>query len=258
MINTPPLARRDDIGRRLDEGHAVSAADLAIEFDVSEDAIRRDLRSLAAQGRCRRIYGGALPLSPASTPLSIRMHEGQDSKRNLAAAALPLIQPGELLFLDNGSTNLALAAMLPTEIGISVATNSIAIAAAVLALGDIPVIMIGGPVNPEVGGCVGAAAALAVQHLNIDRAFLGTCALSIDEGLGAFDSDDAVFKRALVDVSRQIVVMATTEKLETRARHRIAPLKRLAALVVEQNAIDTVPELASATAIQLVMAPSRP
>ncbi|WP_068085125.1 DeoR/GlpR family DNA-binding transcription regulator [Novosphingobium rosa] len=258
MMNTPPLARRDDIGRRLDEGHAVSAADLAIEFDVSEDAIRRDLRTLAAQGRCRRVYGGALPLSPASTPISTRMREGKDNKRNLAAAALPLIQPGELLFLDNGSTNLALATMLPTDIGISVATNAIAIAAAVLALGDIPVIMIGGPVDPDVGGCVGAAATLAVQQLNIDRTFLGTCALSIDEGLGAFDSDDAIFKRALVDVSRQIVVMATTEKLETRARHRIAPLSRLSALVVEQDAISAVPHLAAAAATQLLIAPSNP
>src|SRR5882724_12406701 len=115
-----PLGRRDVIAARLESGQPVSAATLAIEFTVSEDAIRRDLRALAAEGRCRRVYGGALPLSPASTPIEVRTGEKQESKRMLAVAAIPLIQPGELLFLDSGSTNLVLANMLPTGIGISV------------------------------------------------------------------------------------------------------------------------------------------
>lgn len=256
-MNTPPLARRDDIGRRLDEGHSVSAADLATEFSVSEDAIRRDLRALAEQGRCRRVYGGALPLSPASRPIRVRIEERKDSKRNLAVMALSLIQPEELLFLDSGSTNLALAATLPTDIGISVATNSIAIAAAVLDRTGIPLIMIGGPVDPDVGGCVSAHATLAVQQLNIDRTFLGACALSLDDGITAFDADDATFKRALVGVSRQIVAMVTTDKLETRAHHRITPFNRLSALVVEQDAGERAREMVAAmTATTLLIAPS--
>lgn len=85
---------------------------LADEFAVSPDAIRRDLRMLAAEGRCRRIYGGALPVSPASSPMAVRAGEAIERKLALAKAAIGLIRPGEFLFLDNGSTDLALARRL--------------------------------------------------------------------------------------------------------------------------------------------------
>jgi len=254
MNNTLPLARRDVIARRLDDGNSVVAADLAAEFDISEDAIRRDLRALAAEGRCRRVYGGALPLSPASTPIEVRTGEKQESKRMLAIAAIPLIEPGELLFLDNGSTNLVLANMLPTGMGISVATNSVAIAAAVLAHGDIPLTLVGGTVNAEIGGCIDVAAARAVQQLNFDRAFLGACAVSLGEGVAAFDADDAAFKRIVMEVSRHTVVMSTTEKLQTRARYRVAPLDSLDALVVEHDAAIHAPDLIAEAATAIVTA----
>lgn len=75
-----PLARRDEIADRLAQGQSVVAAVLAVEFNVSEDAIRRDLRALAAQGRCRRVYGGALPITPASAPMAARMDEARAQK----------------------------------------------------------------------------------------------------------------------------------------------------------------------------------
>ena len=65
-----PLGRRRQIAERLVRGEAVGATSLALEFGVSEDAIRRDLRALAAEGVCQRVYGGALPLSPTSSPIS--------------------------------------------------------------------------------------------------------------------------------------------------------------------------------------------
>ena len=86
-----------------------------MEFDVSEDAIRRDLRALAAEGRCRRVYGGALPLSKATLPMAARMEEGRDRKLALARKAASLAQPGQFVFLDSGSTDLALVTCLPED-----------------------------------------------------------------------------------------------------------------------------------------------
>ena len=174
-----PVARRDLIAGRLAQGHAVVAASLAAEFQVSEDAIRRDLRALAAQGRCRRVYGGALPLLPGATPMAARMDENRARKQALAQAAVETIVAGEFLFLDNGSTNLALAACLPEDQGLSVATNSVDIAAALLHRDDLRLVMVGGAVDPIVGGCIDATAVLAIGHMNIDRCFLGACAVSV-------------------------------------------------------------------------------
>src|ERR1700748_1672333 len=127
MHDLLPTTRRELIARRLAAGDTVVASALALEFDVSEDAIRRDLRALAAEGLCERVYGGALPLSRASAPMMARLDEGAARKRALAITAAATIQLKETLFLDNGSTNLALARVLPTDRALTVATNSVPI-----------------------------------------------------------------------------------------------------------------------------------
>ncbi len=231
-----PLARRDLIAQRLAHGHAAVAASLALEFGVSEDAIRRDLRALAAEGRCRRVYGGALPLSPASAPIEARIDQARDRKAALARRAAALVQPGELVFLDNGSTNLALVQFLPQDSGLTVATNSIHIAAEVLKRKDIQLIMIGGAVDPQVGGCVDALAVAAVAALHIDRGFIGACAIAAADGISAFHLADATFKRALCSAGRHNVVLITSDKLETRAPYRVAGIGAIGQLVVEHDA----------------------
>jgi DeoR/GlpR family transcriptional regulator of sugar metabolism len=235
MNDDIPLARRDEIAGRLEQGQAVAAAALAVEFRVSEDAIRRDLRALAAQGRCRRVYGGALPVTPASAPMASRIDIAQERKAALARTAVPLIGQGELLFLDSGSTNLSLVNLLPEDFGLTVATNSVDIAAAVLRRADLPLIMIGGSVDPAVGGCVDAGAVQQVAQLNIDRCFIGSCAISAKAGFSAFGLADAGFKRAVLAASRHSIALALTEKFDARAPHRVATVKAVECVVVEHD-----------------------
>jgi DeoR/GlpR family transcriptional regulator of sugar metabolism len=235
MAIDPPMQRRDIIAGRLASGRSVTAGALAEEFSVSPDAIRRDLRALAAEGRCRRVYGGALPVSPASSPIAVRVGEARERKAALAAAAVGLIRPGEFVFLDNGSTNLALAEVLP-GLDLTIATNSVAIAATLADRLDLQLHLVGGLVDAEVGGAVDATAVLAVQHMNGDRCFLGACSASVAEGVSAFDPADAAFKRVLLASSRRIVMMLTNDKLGTGAPHRVTPLDRIDSLVVEHDA----------------------
>lgn len=235
MNGNPPLARRDVIAGRLAEGQPVNAAALALEFRVSEDSIRRDLRALAADGLCRRVYGGALPISPAASPMAVRMDRAVARKEALAKAALSTIAPGELLFLDSGSTNLALVDMFPDDFDVTVATNCIAIAGAVLRRQDIELLMIGGVVDLVVGGCVDAAAVLALTRMNIDRCFIGACSVSAHGGVSAFDPSDAVFKRTLLERSRHGIVLTLNEKLSAQAHHRVAEVGDVDLFVVEHD-----------------------
>ena len=231
-----PLARRDAILDRLTHGQAVSAATLAVEFDVSEDAIRRDLRALAAEGLCRRVYGGALPLAKATLPMAARIEEGRDRKQSLAQKAASLIEPGQFVFLDSGSTNLAFVSCLPEDFELTVATNSIEIAAAALRRSDLRLITVGGGVDYNVGGCVDAQATLSVMKMNIDLGVIGACAVSSKSGVSAHHLSDATFKRALLGASRKRLVLATTEKLGARAPHRVADLTEIDTFVVEHDA----------------------
>ncbi|QBE61805.1 DeoR/GlpR family DNA-binding transcription regulator [Pseudoduganella lutea] len=233
-----PIARRDVILHRLDRGLPVVAADLALEFGVSEAAIRRDLRALAAEGRCRRVYGGALPTSPASAPMVVRVDEARERKQALARVGASLVQPGQLVFLDSGSTNLAVVPCLPAGSGITVATNSIAIAAEVARREDLQLLMVGGFVDRHVGGSVDAAAIAMVSSLNVDHCFMGACAVSSVTGVSAFSMADALFKKALALAGHHTVILATSEKLETRAPYRICAVGEIDHLVVEHDAPD--------------------
>lgn len=235
MSQDVPSLRRDAIQARLAAGQPVASGALAEEFGVSEDAVRRDLRALAAEGRCRRVYGGALPLD-AGLPMDVRDTRGVPAKRALARAAVPLIEPGRFLFLDSGSTNLRLAEALPYGLDLTVATNSISIAAAIATRADLELLIVGGAVDTAVGGCIDSEAVAALSRLNIDLCFLGACALSADGGVSAFGIADAAFKRALTLRSARTMVLATNDKLNARAPHRIVPIDQIERIVLEHDA----------------------
>lgn len=202
---------------------------------MSEDAIRRDLRALASVGRCRRVYGGALPITSTAAPLAARIDHDRAGKEALAAAGVGEVRAGECIFVDSGSTNLPVVDALPEDADLTLVTNAPDIAAAALRRSDLTVIMVGGSVDPVVGGCVDAMAAQAITQMRFDRAFIGACAVMPD-GIAAFHHADAGFKRQLLAHAARVVVLATTAKLDVRAPHLVAPLERIDLLVVEDSA----------------------
>jgi DeoR/GlpR family transcriptional regulator of sugar metabolism len=123
MHGSSGTIRKNEIESRLQRGLSVNATALAKEFLVSEDAVRRDLRALAAEGKCKRVYGGGLPMSPDGIPFEQRLLNDSKEKRALALAALTLVSEASTVFLDSGSTNLALAREMPPYSSLTIATN---------------------------------------------------------------------------------------------------------------------------------------
>lgn len=248
-----PQTRRELIAQRLAAGHAVNASDLATEFQLSEDAIRRDLRALAADGLCRRVYGGAVPLVAGDRPLAARLREAPERKSALARAGASTVQTGELVFIDVGSTNLALVDMLPEDAGLTVATNGVDIAAAVLHRQDLRLIFLGGEIDRHIGGCVDAAAVEHLRTMRIDRCFVGACALSAD-GLMTPQFTEATFKRTLVRHSRHCVALVTNDKVNAEAQHRIAELAALRVVVVEHDVDAALPRHLREIGVDVIVA----
>ena len=108
-----PAQRRDLLLDRLRRDGRLVAKDLAAELGVAEDSVRRDLRELAAAGLCQRVYGGALPVSPATADYAGRASVAPESKQRVAAAAVRLVHPGSTVILDGGTTALAVARSWP-------------------------------------------------------------------------------------------------------------------------------------------------
>jgi DeoR/GlpR family transcriptional regulator of sugar metabolism len=228
-----PEERQAAILALLRKQGRVLSAELAATWGISEDSVRRDLRELARQGLCRRVYGGALSLLTPPEPLPTRIGQDETAKQSLGLAAARLVQPGQLLLLDAGSTNLAIAQALPGDQQLTVATNAPVIAAALLRRQGIRVLMIGGLAAPESGACLGARAMRDLRGVRADLAFLGACALAVETGVTGFDLEEAEFKAAVAEQSSQVAVAVTAEKLDSVAFYHVLKLDQVNHLVLE-------------------------
>lgn len=228
-----PEERQAAILALLREHGRVLSAELAVTWGISEDSVRRDLRELARQGLCRRVYGGALSLLTPPEALPARIGQDEVAKRALGQAAAALVQPGQLLLLDAGSTNLAIAQALPVDHDLTVATNAPVIATALLQRQGIRVLMIGGLAVPASGACLGARALRDLRGVRADLAFLGTCALALETGVTGFDLEEAEFKAAVAEQSSEVAVAVTAEKLDSVAFYHVLDLGRVNHLVVD-------------------------
>ncbi len=214
----------------------VLAAELAGTFGVSEDTIRRDLREMAASGLCRRVYGGALALAPSGKTLSERGDDRTQVKAALAAALLPLIEPGMTVFLDASSVNMALARLIGEgDMAVTVATNTPAIATLLLDAPTVELIVIGGPIDRRVSAAVGARALRDAALLRPDLCVLGVCGIAA-EGVTAHQLEDAEFKRAIALRSRAVALAVTSDKIGTVAAHDVIALGEVAAMALEADA----------------------
>lgn len=230
-----PSERQRVIRERLAEFGRVIAADLAHEFNVSEHSIRRDLGGLASAGVCKRVYGGAILLRADEGPMAARALEGGSRKDSLGRTACSLLRAGQHVFMDAGSTNLAIACAIDPQLELTVTTNSPLIAVQLMKLPRAEVILLGGPINSFVGGVTGLRAIEQLRQFNFDLCFLGACAIDADNGVTATSLDDADFKRAVVAASGQVVVAVTNEKLASVAHYQVASCEEVTTLIVEHN-----------------------
>jgi DeoR/GlpR family transcriptional regulator of sugar metabolism len=244
--NLLPQERHDLILQRLAVDGKVLAAPLAQDLNVTEDTIRRDLRDLAAAGLCQKVYGGAvrMPAAPEGGTLTQRMALQQSDKSRLALAAATLVRQGATIFLDAGSSNLAIAEALP-PLPLTVLTNAPSIAARLLDKANIDLIMIGGRVKQSLGGSVGATALREAELVHPDLYFIGACGVDLQAGVTAVDYEEAEFKRRLAAQSKATAVVATVAKLGAVASYRVLPIAQLTHLIVEAQAGE---ELAAAYA----------
>ncbi|MEV7095383.1 DeoR/GlpR family DNA-binding transcription regulator [Amycolatopsis sp. NPDC051045] len=239
--------RRELLLGRLAADGKVLAKDVAAELGVSEDSIRRDLRDLAAAGLCQRVYGGALPVSPAVADYATRTAIAVDGKDRVAAAAADLVRPGSTVILDGGTTTLAVAKALPHDLDATVVTHSPTVAVALLEHRGIEVFLLGGRLFRHSAVTCGAAAAEAAQAISADVFLLGVTGVHPEAGLTTGDADEAAMKRTLARRAADTYVLASAEKLGAASRFAVLPFADVAGVITdaEDSTDSTVQELAA-------------
>lgn len=227
--------RKQHILAKLKKEGQIVAKALAQELELSEDTIRRDLRELAKEGLLQRVHGGALPASSAVADFAARQTIATDSKLAIARAAVTLIQPGQIIILDGGTTAVQVARQLPKTLHATVVTHSPSIAVELVRHPTIEVILIGGKLFKHSVVTVGAAALEALAHIRADTFFMGVTGVHPEAGLSTGDLEEAHMKKALSQHAAETVVLASKEKLGVASAYVIMPLSAISGLVVEQS-----------------------
>lgn len=227
-----PDQRQNVILKRLDENGAVNCSALSLEMNVSEHTIRRDLKELAQKGLCKKVHGGAVKTIAKGGNFEARVTEVNSEKRAVSSKVASLVRRNSCLFLDSGSTNLEIARSLPPDFSLTVVTNSPLIATEAEKISGCEVVLIGGKLNSEVGGCLGISALNQLTTFHFDQTILGVCAFDITQGLTAFIYDDAEFKREVVKRSNEIIIPLNPEKASGVAKYSVASSDEISTLVI--------------------------
>ena len=231
--------RQQAIAQLVNERGRVSVNQLAREYDVTTETVRRDLSTLERLGLVRRVHGGVVPpasLSFIESGLRERDEVNTEVKERIARAALDRLPPsGGTIVLDAGSTTNRLASLLPPELELTVITHAVPIAARLAGQRQIDLRLLPGRVRRMTQAAVGADTVAALGELRVDVAFLGTNGVTAEHGLTTPDPDEAAVKRALIASGRRVVTLTDASKFGIETAVRFAALAEIDVLVTDSN-----------------------
>jgi len=208
----------------------LSVNELAEEYGVTTETVRRDLSVLERAGIIRRVHGGAVPaeaLTVLETAVTDRDLAHSEEKDRIAKAALLLLPPeGGSVLLDAGTTTARLATYLPRDHALTVVTNAVPIAARLAGLRNVDLHLLPGRVRRTIA---------ALHVLRTDVAFVGSNGLTLDHGFSTPDHSEAAGKRAMVRAGRRVVVLADSSKIGLENTVRFAELDDVDVLVTDSG-----------------------
>ena len=220
----------------LNQNKKVTVTELVHLFNVSSATIRSDLRELNDKGHIIRTHGGAIIESGAG----FEPHTEQKRDLNLAAKqqiarlAIDLINDGDTVIFDTGTTTLEFAKLLNQRRRVQAVTNDFEIARVLEEMNSISVLMLGGEVRKKFHCTVGAAGIDMLATLSVDKAFMGTNSLSISKGASTPNIQQAETKKAMIAGAKKVILLCSSRKLGRDSFAHFASLDQIDTLVVEQ------------------------
>lgn len=231
--------KRHEVLRQIvGRDHVVRVDDLSGQLHVSPATVRRDLEQLESLGEIRRVHGGAVSVgSRLEEPFfDDKASIATEEKQRIARAALRFVEPNDTIFLDGGSTVLELARLLGNRANITVVTNSLRAAVELASRGP-RVILIGGELRRLSQTLVGPLSRVTLDELHLDKAFMGTIGLTLEEGPTTTDPSEAYTKELVMEHAREVFLLADHSKLGKVSFTRSGRIEKVRALITD-NQID--------------------
>ncbi|MEI6361780.1 MAG: DeoR/GlpR family DNA-binding transcription regulator [Actinomycetes bacterium] len=242
LAGVPAELRQERIAQEVESAGFVRVTDLADRFAVSVVTVRSDLGSLEALGRVRRVRGGAVPSGGLrhEPPLELAAREHERQKAAIAAYAASLVQPGQVIVLDVGSTTTAVALELVARRelrDVTVVTSGLNVAMALEPASDrISVLVTGGMVRPLQHSLVNPFGSLILEQISAHLAFIGCNGVDADRGVTNLNFAEAEVKKSMIAAAREVVVVADGSKIGVVEAARVCSLSQIDLLITDATA----------------------
>lgn len=205
---------------------------LCEKFDVSEDTVRRDLNELAQGGFLKKVHGGAIAfnLIPSFKKREIQEIE---KKHLIAKKAVNFLKEGQVLIIDGGTSNMQLVNILPTDIRLTVFTNSFPVASKVCEFENIEGFFFGGNILKRGLTTVGYQSLEMLKEIHADLCFLGITCVHPEKGLTEAVYEETLFKKAIMKASNTVISLVTCAKLGIYQSYKVGDVDYLDIMITE-------------------------
>jgi len=237
------IERQRRISDLLQSDGSVRTAELTELLNVSAVTIRSDLRELQKNGECELIWGGAVStvqLSEGELILESRTTLNRESKRRIGQKAVELIEVGQTIFLDAGTTTVEIAKHLPTEFDyVRIVTPALNIAIAATYHTYVELVMPGGVLRNLTKSLIGAQTLRSLEMFNADLCFLASGGFSIEHGVTTGNILEVEVKRTMVAQAKRIVLVADGSKFGRTLSLNVAPITAIDLIISDDQLSDT-------------------
>ena len=229
------LERQREIVASLADKRSVRVSELARQFDVTEETIRRDLEKLEGEGKLVRSHGGAVVSGEVEIPHWQREFVNQPQKEAMAREAVKLVEEGDALLLDASSSSWFVARRLP-DIPLTVITNSLHTCMALAGREQYRIICPGGTMVETSMSFVGSETQHALRRFHARKLFMSCRGVDLQRGVSDLSEEQAMVRRVMLEISDEHILLADSSKFNERALSIIAPLATFQRVVTDEGA----------------------
>ena len=229
--------RRNQIMEALRREERVLVGPLALQFDVSEETIRRDLANLEQLGLAVKCYGGAtLADNRNAPPFKVRKKLNVEEKKSVAALAARLVDDGDFLMLDDSSTSYFVLRALHGKNGLTIVTNSIEVILELSSLHENwKVISTGGNLDQDVFALFGRQAEETIRSFHVDKAIISCTGIDMQGQFTEAGIENANIKQAMMAAARETILAMDIHKFDKTAFMSVGSLQQISTVVTNTD-----------------------
>ncbi|PZT53463.1 DeoR/GlpR family DNA-binding transcription regulator [Paenibacillus silvae] len=229
--------RKQTILTQLAVQGKVQVQTLAQLFQVSTETIRRDLDRLEKEGELRKVYGGAVRVRSGmvEAPFQKRSQLQLQEKQAIGAAAAALVEDGETIMLDNGTTTIEIMRQLLHRSQVTVITNSVPILTIAMESFGGKIIFAGGEIHKAVQASTGPAAHEMLDQFKVNKAFISAGGISFSDGITDYVLEEALISRKMIERAEETILVADHTKFGRSTFAKIASVDHVAMVITDSG-----------------------